>query len=30
MVDFEGANLREAHYLTFNQLSKVKTRHDAK
>jgi len=30
MVDFEGVNLREAHYLTFDQLSKVKTFHDAK
>ena len=34
-ANFEGANLegakfREAHYLTFEQLSKVKTLHDAK
>jgi uncharacterized protein YjbI with pentapeptide repeats len=29
-VDLTETNLREAHHLTLNQLSKVKTFHDAK
>ena len=29
-ANLKEANLREAHYLTFDQLSKVKTLHDTK
>jgi uncharacterized protein YjbI with pentapeptide repeats len=29
-ANLEGAKFRDAHYLTFDQLSKVKTLHDAK
>jgi len=29
-ANLEGAKFREAHYLTFDQLSKVKTLYDAK